>query len=146
MLWPRPCHLGSHGILERYGRVTALRAAAALISTELPHHWASMTATTPLTQSPNNVRMPAVFPMVRATLVAPILPLPLCRGSTPPYRRAMRSPKEREPSRYASTSKPMSRSMEGTFTGAWRDIFACNPPRRSHSRSSQYRAQSYRQD
>jgi hypothetical protein len=48
--------------------------------------------------------MAGAGPMVRRTLVAPMVPLPWPRISTPPAMRLIRKPTGMEPIRYTTTS------------------------------------------
>src|SRR5215471_16006000 len=66
--------------------MTASAAAAATIH-EVPsspvNHRATNTAAAPLNASSASVTMPAAFPALRETLVAPVPPLPIARMSAP---------------------------------------------------------------
>ena len=56
------------------------------------------TATAPLSRSSNKVAAASPLRPVRSTLVAPILPEPICRKSPAPVRRVSTRPKGMEPS------------------------------------------------
>ncbi len=64
---------------------------------------ASQTAAVPFAVSSTRVRTPASGPTTRATLVAPMFPLPALRTSPPPNSLARSSPKGIEPRRYAAS-------------------------------------------
>ncbi len=63
---------------------------------------ASLTAAIPFAVSNTSVRTPASGPTTRATLVAPMFPLPDLRTSPPPNSFVRSSPKGIEPRRYAA--------------------------------------------
>ena len=74
-------------------------AATAVQTSAVSPRFRKRTATTgtqPLATSPSKVSRPAFVPALRATLVAPILPLPAWRIATP-RRRAMSTPVGIEP-------------------------------------------------
>ncbi len=64
---------------------------------------ASQTARKPLAISSASVATPAARPLVRSTLVAPVLPLPESRTSSPLVNFTSRYPKGIAPRRYAMT-------------------------------------------
>ena len=69
---------------QRAGRVRRRRARRA-----------TSTGRKPFSASPISVRTPAVLPAARATLVAPMLPLPMSRGSTPRRRASQHAGRNR---------------------------------------------------
>src|SRR6185295_17587244 len=81
-------------------------SAAALIQWILPpvSLSASQTAQKPLTISSRRVMIAAARPVVRRTLVAPMLPLPDARTSAPVFHLTTRNPNGIAPMRYAAAS------------------------------------------
>src|SRR5712691_1429881 len=63
---------------------------------------ASQTAAAPFAVSKISVRIPASGPTTRATLVAPMFPLPALRTSPPPKDFASSTPNGIDPKRYAA--------------------------------------------
>ena len=68
--------------------------------------------------------MPAFFPMMRMTLVAPMFPEPCLRMSTP-FERAMRRPKGTEPMRKARSGRSQDMGFGGVGKGLRRFSRVC---------------------
>src|SRR5947208_8138814 len=79
---------------------------------------ASQTEKNPLAISSSSVTKPAARPVVRRTLVAPMLPLPEVRTSGPVVHLTTRYPKGIPPTRYAATSARMAGSIEPGIVGS----------------------------
>src|ERR1700719_1462520 len=80
----------------------AATPAAAGLAPAPPRRWASTTLTAPLAMSSTATSTPAVRPEARSTLAAPRLPLPICRRSAAPQRRARIRANGIDPMRYAA--------------------------------------------
>ena len=84
----------------------AICPQATISGDELKIGHASATATAPFAMSAKNTRMPALTPIVRITLVIPILPLPCSRISIPRVSLLIMKPTGIEPMRYPNMTIP----------------------------------------
>src|SRR5437879_8125678 len=79
---------------------------------------ARQTEKNPLTISSSSVTRPAARPVVRKTLVAPMLPLPEARTSAPVVHLTTRYPKGIPPIKYAATSARMAGTIDPGIVGS----------------------------
>src|SRR5262245_52165913 len=103
-MWPRNVHSATP-TRSALGRPNASCASAG--SKPL-----AATGTAPLAKSSTKTRIPYLRPRTRPTFVAPMLPLPAWKMSTP-RARAMRYPNGIAPIRYAATSARTVRNISG---------------------------------